>query len=91
MRGCPEEAEGVRSAVERRSGSGRLLGEEEALTPEQAVELFFGHPTAVAQPRQIQIDSSADLCLLDRPWQQARARLSSDMVKATFCAGRQIY
>ena len=81
----------IRSAVERRSGSGRLMGANEALTPEQAVALFLGHPSEAATPRQIEIGSPADLCLLDRPWRQARALLSQEMVKATFCSGVRIY
>ena len=81
----------IRSAVERRTASGRALGPDEALAPEQAVELFLGLPESPARPRRIEVGAAADLCLLDRPWAQARTVLSRQLVRATICSGRQIY
>ena len=81
----------IQAAVRRETASGLVLGEDEALTPEEAVALFLGDGADPAQPRQIEAGAGADLCLLDQPWRQARDVLSRSMVKATFCAGETIY
>ena len=41
-----------------------------------------------APARGVAAGAAADLCLLDRPWRDARQRLSSDDVRATWCEGR---
>ena len=81
----------VRAAVERRTASGRELGTAEALTPEAALKLFLGSPDIPAEPRRIAVGTAADLCLLGRPWQEAREILDSRLVRATFIAGRQTF
>ncbi len=81
----------VRAAVSRETASGTMLGSSEALTPEEAIELFLGDPADPAEPRRITAGASADLCLLDQPWGTAREQLSSSMVRATFCAGQRTY
>jgi len=80
------------AAVERRSASGRILGAGEALTPERALALFTtpaDDPGGV--PRAVEVGASADLCLLDRPWSEARTQLSRDHVVATVCRGRVVW
>ncbi len=83
----------MRSAVERKTVSGKVLDEREALSPEEAFLLFA---PATHEPirdfarflrERIAPGQLADLCLLDRPWQEARHTLSSEMVHATFRAG----
>jgi predicted amidohydrolase YtcJ len=69
----------------------RRLGEDERLTPEQALALFTGSLESPAQRRRIAIGQDADLCLLDRPWAEARKVLSRDCVRATFVAGESIF
>jgi predicted amidohydrolase YtcJ len=69
----------------------RDLGADERLTPEQALALFTGSLEAPATPRRIAIGQDADLCLLDRPWAEARTVLSRDCVRATFVAGESIF
>jgi predicted amidohydrolase YtcJ len=79
------------AAVSRRTASGASLGPDERLTPEQALALFTGSLESPARPRRLAIGDDADLCLLDRPWSQARAQLSSDCVRATLVAGESIF
>ncbi len=86
--GEPDPWLAMRAAVERRSEGGRVLGPAEALTPERALALFTTPAAAPGGPtRRIVVGEPADLCLLDRPWSQARHDLSSDRVAATIRAG----
>ena len=74
--------------MERRTEAGAALGPEEALTPERALALFASPPAAPgAPPRPLTPGAPADLCLLDRPWSQARDDLSSAWVAATLREG----
>ena len=81
----------MRAAVNRRTTSGRALGAGEALSAEQALSLYLGSLEEPGAERRIEIGASADLCLLDRPWREARTLLSSDCVSATMQVGRFIY
>jgi predicted amidohydrolase YtcJ len=90
--GSPDPWRGIAAAAQRRSASGAVLGPDEALTPEQALALYtspLGDPGG--PPRVVAVGAEADLCLLDRPWRDARARLTSDAVRATWCAGRLVW
>lgn len=85
----------MQAAVDRRTADGAVLGAEEGLTPEQAVALFLGSAeVSVEVPagavRRIVVGAAADLCLLDRPWQQARSHLAAVKVVATFKDGRRL-
>lgn len=77
----------MRAAVARKTSGGQIIGADEALTPEQALELFLRHPTELAQTRTIAVGAPADVVLLDRPWQQARNSLSADHVRMTMIDG----
>ena len=81
----------MRAAVTRRTACGRILGEREALTPEEALSLFLGSLHAPHRPRRIEVGVAADLCLLDRPWRQARVQLDSACVRATVRSGEIIH
>ena len=81
----------MRAAVERRTASGQLLGAREALSPEQALSLYLGALEQPGRERRIAVGAAADLCLLDRPWREARAVLRSASVSATIQAGRVVY
>lgn len=81
----------MQAAVMRRSRAGEVLGAAEALTPEQALALFLGEldaPGGVA--RRIVEGAPADLCLLDRPWAEARRDLAAVRVRMTWKAGQRI-
>ncbi len=80
----------MRTAVHRSSASGRVFSPEERLSPEEALGLF----TAAIpgdKPAPLAPGADADLCLLDRPWREARQRLLSDDVCLTVCAGNITY
>lgn len=79
------------AAVERRTRSGEVIGADEALSPEQALALFLADPADLTRQRRIAIGEAADLCLLDRPWSEARKCLSSSLVRATLIAGRIVH
>jgi predicted amidohydrolase YtcJ len=81
----------MHAAVYRRTDEGRILGTEDALNPEQALALFLGELEYPAKPRRVAIGAAADLCLLDRPWAQARTHLRNSCVRATLRAGELIY
>jgi predicted amidohydrolase YtcJ len=67
------------------------LGPDEAVSPERALGLFLGEPTAPATPRRVAPGSPADLVLLRCPPPEAAHSLDSGLVAATFVAGELIY
>lgn len=79
------------AAVARRTRSGSSIGPGEALSPEQALDLYLCAPEALCQRRRVEIGAPADLCLLDRGWGRARADLASVAVRATWIDGRQVF
>lgn len=90
--GDPDPWRSMQSAVIRRTESGAPLGPDEALSPERALRLFTsaaGDPGGA--PRRVAPGEPADLCLLDRPWAEARKRLEAGLVAATLVAGRVVF
>lgn len=87
----PDPWEAIRAAVSRQTRGGQTIGADEALTPEQALALYLADPRDLSRQRRIATGEAADLCLLDRPWAEARKRLSSADVRATFAGGRVIH
>ena len=79
------------AAVSRQTREGQVIGADEALTPEQALELYLAAPGDLTRQRHLAVGEPADLCLLTRPWAAAREGLSSDLVRATVIAGRLVY
>src|SRR3984885_12890654 len=66
------------AAVSRRSANGHVIGAGEALTPELALALFLGDPQSPGGAvRTVRAGMDADLCLLDRPWAEARSDLAA--------------
>jgi predicted amidohydrolase YtcJ len=78
----------VRAAMERRTGSGRLLGPGERVSMDDAVGLFLGSAWVPAEPRTIAPGQPADLCLLTEPLHPGRV---PPPVAATFVGGRIVY
>jgi predicted amidohydrolase YtcJ len=78
------------AAVSRLTQGGASIGESEALTPEQALDLYLSEPRALHR-RRVSVGAPADLCLLDRSWTAARNSLSSVRVRATFIDGQTNY
>ncbi len=79
----------MQAAIERRTRAGHVLGESEALQPEQALSLYLSPlDNPGGNPRRLRKDATADLCLLDRPWSCARNDLSAVTVRSVICQGR---
>jgi predicted amidohydrolase YtcJ len=90
--GEPDPWSAMRAAVDRRAPDGGTLGPGEAITPERALALFTSPAEAPgAAARSIAIGAPADLCLLDRPWREARRELRADAVAATICNGALVW
>ena len=82
----------IRPRRNRRHPALRRLVRETQLTPEQALALYLAPLSDPGGPaRRVAVGAPADLCLLDRPWRDARARLASADVCATWCAGELVW
>lgn len=77
------------ASTRRRTSEGHVIGDAERLAPEQALRLHLAPlEDPGAAPRRIQVGARADLCLLDRPWSDARTALDQVQVGATWIGGR---
>lgn len=90
--GTPNPWAAMQAAVDRHTRAGQTIGPREALTPEQALDLFMA-PLATPghNPRRLQVGEPADLCLLTQPWAVARVALTSVRVGLTAINGRLAY
>ncbi|MCJ2177522.1 amidohydrolase family protein [Novosphingobium album (ex Hu et al. 2023)] len=79
------------AAVSRKTSGGATIGAGEALTPEEALSLYLADPLDFARQRRIAPGETADLCLLDCPWTQARERLTSSDVAAAWISGNLVH
>jgi len=90
--GLPDPWGAMRAAVDRRTAAGHRLGTDETLSPEEALALFTSPLEAPgAPPRRVEVGAVADLCLLSRPWNEARTRLLATDVVATFRDGHCVF
>lgn len=81
----------IRSAVQRQTPEGHILGHTENLSPEESLALFLGEAGRPATPRRIEPGAAADLCVLNQPWKAARNVLSSSLIRATISSGRIVF
>ncbi|MFD2430109.1 amidohydrolase family protein [Sphingobium scionense] len=81
----------MRAAVSRETADGAVIGQDEALTPEAALALYHADPLDLRRQRSIAIGAPTDLCLLDRPWGQARVRLLAQDVAMTWIGGSIVH
>jgi len=82
----------IRSAINRRTKSGAVLGRTERLGRQRALELFLTTPERPGgQPRRVTVSGAADLCVLDAPLSEVLADPSSDHVVATIVQGEVIF
>jgi len=82
--GAPDPWAAMRAAVERRTSDGQILGENEALSPEQALGLFLtplDSPGGV--PRTVVVGAPVDFCVLAKRWNEARDLLGAELVSRT--------
>ena len=89
--GEPDPWAAMHAAVSRTTRSGVVMAAHEALTPEAALALFLADPCDLTLERRIEPDALADLCLLDRPWSEARDRLSCLDVRTTWACGSIVH
>ncbi len=89
--GDPDPWAAMAAAVRRHTPSGIAMGAEEALSPEEALDLFLRDPVDLSVRRRIEEGAPADLCLLDCAWDIARADLSADHVRSVVVAGRVLF
>jgi predicted amidohydrolase YtcJ len=89
--GRPDPWASMAAAVSRRTATGATITPGEALTAEQALDLYLRDPADLARGRHVAVGEPADLCLLDRSWTAARADLTSVAVRATIIGGIIVY
>ncbi|WP_254601806.1 amidohydrolase family protein [Sphingomonas bacterium] len=89
--GAPDPWAAMAATVSRRTAGGHALGTAEALTPEEALALFLADPIALDRTRSVAAGAAADLCLLHKPWRDARSSLSADLVRATIIGGQIVH
>ena len=66
--------------------------EDEAITPEEALAIYTKPASDAGAPsRKIEVDGTADICLLDKPWADARKSFLDVKVQATWIAGQLVY
>ncbi len=87
--GHPDPWRAIAAAIDRRTPTGAVLGPEDRLPAERAIELFLGPPGAPGRAsRRVEPGAPADLCLLDVPWREVCRQPSAQRVRATMVAGR---
>jgi predicted amidohydrolase YtcJ len=82
----------MQAAVTRRTERGAVLGAEESLSPEQALDLFL-LPADLSrrEPRRVAVGAAADLCLLSQPWRIARESLHEVVPRMTWKRGVALF
>ena len=82
--GDPDPWAAMRAAVDRQTTCGEIIGENETLTPEQALGLFLApldSPGGV--PRRVIVGAPADFCVLAKRWDEARGSLEAELAART--------
>lgn len=82
----------IEAAIERRTRLGVVLGANERVAPQRALELFLTHATDPGgAPRSVALGESADLCLLDSPLERVLESPASYHVAVTIMSGRVVF
>jgi predicted amidohydrolase YtcJ len=85
----PDPWAGMAAAVARRTLGGRVMGEEERVSPRTALALYLGRPEDPGgPPRRVAVGEPADLCLLKAPLREVLADPTAEAVRTTLLAGR---
>jgi predicted amidohydrolase YtcJ len=88
----PDPWAGIAAAVRRRTRAGRPIGVGERIDPATALDLYLADPRAPGRaPRRVAPGVPADLCLLDRPLNQALADPGRQRVRATLVDGAIVH
>ncbi|MGB1581743.1 MAG: amidohydrolase family protein, partial [Nevskiales bacterium] len=79
----------MQAAVDRKTRRGATLAAQEALTPEQALDLYSSPLENPGSPqRRLHTGSQVDCCLLSQPWHTARSQLGEVQPRLCLAAGR---
>jgi predicted amidohydrolase YtcJ len=90
--GRPDPWASMQAAVDRRTGEGVVLGDDERLSPEAALGLYTSAADLPGGPsRRLAVGGLADIVLLDRPWVRAREVLGDVDVRLTLKAGDPVW
>jgi predicted amidohydrolase YtcJ len=90
--GDPDPWATMRSARDRRTASGRVLGPQERVPPSVSLAGFLSRPLdSGGPPRQVEVGARADLVLLDAPLATVLADPSADRVRVTIIGGDIVY
>jgi predicted amidohydrolase YtcJ len=89
--GSPDPWRAIRAAVQRRTGSGQVLGGSEAVDPATALRWWWGSASAPARPRRLAPGEPGDLVVLGMPLDEALAGADPVPVAATIVAGRVVF
>lgn len=81
----------MRAAAHRLTGSGRILGPAERVTPQDALTMFLGAADRPARPRRIEPGEPGDVVVLAGLPAEVFEVLDSSLVDATIVAGRVVY
>lgn len=80
----------VRAAATRETSRGVVLGREEALSPEEALSLFFGGENLANRARSVAPGQPSDLVVLTAPLREALKTNTGDSVAACIIGGRVV-
>ena len=90
--GSPDPWLAIRSAVERKTRTGRVLNAGECVNADRALKLYTTPPEDPGGlPRTLDVGQNADMVLLSRPWAKTREYLYKESVQMTIVEGRVQY
>ncbi len=90
--GSPDPWLAIRSAVERKTNSGRILNADECISADRALKLYTTPPEDPGgTPRGLDVGQHADLVLLSHPWAEIQKSLYRESVQLTIVKGRIQY
>jgi predicted amidohydrolase YtcJ len=82
--GNPDPWRAIKAAVERRTTTGAVVGEDERIDAARALDMFLGDPRRPGgPPRRVETGTPADLVLLDAPLADVLAEPSAERVRLT--------
>ena len=88
----PDPWAGMAAAIGRRTAANQALGDNERVSPRQALALYLDDPAAPGRiARGVVAGAAADLCLLNTPLRDVLAQPSADLVRATLIGGRVVH
>lgn len=90
--GSPDPWLAIRSAVERKTRTGRVLNAGECVNADRALKLYTTPPEDPGGlPRTLDVGRHADMVLLSRPWAETREYLYKESVQMTIVEGKVQY